>query len=52
MDDQPTSPVEPAEQPKSWADRNPKLSILLIAGVFYLILFGMCAFVIVLLFRG
>jgi hypothetical protein len=52
MDDESISPVESIEPQKSWADRNPKLSILLIAGVFYLILFGMCAFIIVLLFRG
>jgi hypothetical protein len=32
--------------------RHPKLSILLIAGVFYVILFGMCAFVAVLIVRG
>ncbi|MDQ3548222.1 MAG: hypothetical protein M3439_05310 [Chloroflexota bacterium] len=38
--------------PKGWAARNPKLSILLIAGVFYIILFSMCAFVLILLLRS
>ncbi len=37
---------------KGWASRNPKLMILLIAGVFYVILFGMCAFVLILLLRS
>lgn len=44
--------VEPPEKPKSWASRHPKVMILLIAGVFYIILFGMCAFVFVLILRG
>ena len=52
MDDEMTGEVEQPEPQKGWADRNPKASILLIAGVFYLILFGMCAFIVVLLFRG
>ena len=30
-------------------DRHPKLGILLIAGIFYVVLFGMCAFVAVLI---
>jgi hypothetical protein len=37
---------------KSWASRHPKVMILLIAGIFYLILFSMCGFVLVLLLRG
>lgn len=37
---------------KSWASRHPKFMILLIAGVFYIILFSMCAFILVLLLRG
>ena len=37
---------------KSWASRHPKFMILLIAAIFYIILFGMCAFVLVLLLRG
>lgn len=41
-----------AGEQKGWLDRHPKLSILLIAAVFYLILIGMCSFVIVLLLRG
>ena len=54
MDDDSVSDLENAgaESQKSWADRNPKLSILLIAGVFYIILFGMCGLVLVLLLRG
>jgi hypothetical protein len=36
----------------SWASRHPKFMILLIAGIFYIILFGMCGFVLVLLLRG
>jgi hypothetical protein len=34
---------------KSFWGRHPKLAILLIAGVFYAILIGMCLFVLVLL---
>lgn len=45
------NPDDP-QRSKGWADRNPKLSILLIAAVFYVILFSMCAFVVVLLIRG
>jgi hypothetical protein len=37
---------------KGWASRHPKVAILLIAAVFYIILFGMCAFVFVLILRG
>ena len=53
-DDETTGVRQPDqfEKRKSWADRNPKLSILMIAAVFYIILFGMCAFVVVLLLRG
>jgi hypothetical protein len=40
------------EAPKSWASRHPKLMILLIAAIFYIILFSMCGFVLVLLLRG
>ena len=41
-----------AGEQKGWLDRHPKLSILLIAAVFYIILIGMCGFVFVLLIRG
>ncbi len=37
------------EKRAGWLDRHPKLSILLIAAVFYLILFAMCLTVAVLL---
>lgn len=37
---------------KGWASRHPRLAILLIAAVFYIILFGMCAFVLILVLRG
>ncbi|MEX1157946.1 MAG: hypothetical protein WEC79_03325 [Thermomicrobiales bacterium] len=46
------APLQKDDTTKGWASRHPKLSILLIAGVFYIILFGMCAFVFVLLLRG
>jgi len=54
MDEDSGSVVDEAgsEQRKSWASRHPKLMILLIAGIFYIILFGMCGFVLVLLLRG
>jgi len=52
LDDEMTSTVEQPDTQKSWADRHPKASILVIAGVFYLILFSMCAFILVLLIRG
>lgn len=45
-------PPRDTDAPKGWASRHPRLSIVLIAGVFYVILFGMCAFVFVLLLRG
>ena len=45
-------PLPKDEASKSWGSRHPKLAILLIAAVFYIILFGMCAFVFVLLLRG
>ena len=47
-----SEPAELHDVPKSWASRHPKLMILLIAGVFYIILFSMCAFILVLLLRG
>jgi hypothetical protein len=37
---------------KSFWGRHPKLAILLIAGVFYAILIGMCLFVLVLVLAG
>lgn len=43
------SPAAPA---KSFWGRHPKLSILLIAGVFYAILIGMCLFVFAIVFLG
>lgn len=49
VQDDPNTPVAPQE---SWASRHPKMSILLIAAVFYVILFSMCGFVLVLLLRG
>ncbi len=54
MDDDSVSVVEAtdADARKSWASRHPKIMILLIAGVFYIILFGMCGFILVLLLRG
>ena len=44
----PESDAEPT-RPRGLLDRHPKLSIYLIAVVFYVILFGMCAFVAVLI---
>lgn len=41
--------VEPTALPQAFWDRHAKLSILLIAGVFYVILFGMCASVAIIL---
>lgn len=54
MDDETlaSQPISHPDASKSWASRHPKLMILLIAGVFYVILFSMCAFVLVLLLRG
>jgi hypothetical protein len=37
---------------KSWPSRHPKFMILLTAAIFYVILFGMCGFVLILLLRG
>ncbi len=51
--EQPATTDEQAEEPrKGLLSRHPRLAILLIAGVFYAILFGMCAVVVVLVFRG
>lgn len=48
-----TTSADEAPARKGWASRHPKLAILLIAAVFYIILIGMCAFVFVLVFvRG
>lgn len=45
--------AEPQEElPKGLLAGNPKLQILLIAGVFYAILIAMCLFVGILVFRG
>lgn len=50
MMDTPTpEPSKRDDSEKGLLDRHPKLGILLIAGVFYIILFGMCAFVAVLI---
>jgi hypothetical protein len=42
----------PAQSQKSFWGRHPRFSILLIAGVFYAILIGMCSFVFVLVLLG
>lgn len=54
MEDEPGTPVQPAQpgDTRGWADRNPKLSIVLIAAVFYIILAGMCVVVAVVLLRS
>lgn len=49
MDDSGPTPSDADGKHKGLLDRHPKLGILLIAGVFYVILFGMCAFVAVLI---
>lgn len=41
----PTSRDTDETRPRGLIDRHPQLGIYLIAGVFYVILFGMCAFV-------
>ncbi len=49
----PEATSEPQEElPKGLLVGNPKLQILLIAGVFYAILIAMCLFVGILVFRG
>ncbi len=47
-----TETMDATDKQGSWGSRHPKLSILLIAAVFYAILFSMCGFVLVLLLRG
>jgi hypothetical protein len=49
--DEAASEVDPATR-RGWASRHPRLAILLIAAVFYVILIGMCGFVAVIVFRG
>jgi hypothetical protein len=48
LSDKPPAGPPEQEQPAGLLARHPKLGILLIAGLFYVILFGMCAFVVVL----
>ena len=54
MIDNDVSTVDEArpDSQKSFASRHPKFMILLIAAIFYIILFSMCGFVLVLLLRG
>lgn len=55
MTDDESASVQPPQNPdasKSWAGRHPRFMILLTAAVFYVILIGMCGFVIFLLLRG
>lgn len=42
----------PDERPKGLLSMHPKLGILLIAGMFYLLLFGMCGLVAVIIWQG
>jgi len=48
-DSSPTPQPDGSAEPEGFWDRHAKLSILLIAGVFYVILFGMCVAVFALL---
>lgn len=41
-DSSPTTPPDENAQAQGFWDRHAKLSILLIAGVFYVVLLGMC----------
>jgi hypothetical protein len=41
-----------ADRPKGLLDAHPKLGIILIAAGFYALLFGMCGFVLVIIFTG
>jgi len=45
------TPASP-ERPRGLFAQHPKLGILLIAALFYFILFSMCAFVLVIVFQG
>jgi hypothetical protein len=49
MNDTSTPERDGQTREKGLLDRHPKFSIYLIAGVFYLVLLGMCAFVVVLI---
>jgi hypothetical protein len=40
------------EHPKGLLSQHPRLGILLIAGIFYLILFGMCGFALLIILQG
>jgi hypothetical protein len=40
------------EHPKGLLSQHPKLGILLIAALFYVLLFGMCALVAVIIWQG
>lgn len=49
------NPVEATpddERPKGLLAQHPKLAILLIAAMFYLLLFGMCGLVLVIIWQG
>ena len=52
MSDEPSNTDMRAESEKPFWDRHAKLSILLIAGVFYLTLIGMCALVGVIIWQS
>lgn len=43
---------EAAERPKGLFAQHPRLGILVIAGLFYLLLFGMCGLVLVIILDG
>jgi hypothetical protein len=47
-----TPPTTPPPRGGGLLSRHPRLSILLIAGVFYVVLLGMAVFVFLLLARG
>ena len=50
MNDDPNQQNEKgASSPKGLLDEHPKLGILLIAGGFYTLLFGMCGFVLLII---
>jgi hypothetical protein len=53
MSDEPTPELtqDNGERPKGLFAQHPRLGIWVIAGMFYLLLFGMCAFVLVIILQ-
>lgn len=54
MADDSVSEATPTEEPKPQGlfAQHPKLGILIIAAMFYLVLFAMCGFVLVIIWQG